>query len=152
MKYKLLDAYREEGRRSREGAWIEIFHGALNTHVQRVAPARERGLKLRMLPILKTLHCVAPARERGLKLQEGRKNQGIPGRSREGAWIEILYHENLRAYVYRRSREGAWIEITHYTGRKAAAGCRSREGAWIEIAILTHSKCSIRSLPRGSVD
>ena len=35
----------------------------------------------------------------------------VPGRSREGAWIEILYHENLRAYVYRRSREGAWIEI-----------------------------------------
>ena len=33
---------------------------------------------------------VAPARERGLKLHRERCLKLIPGRSREGAWIEIL--------------------------------------------------------------
>ena len=130
MKYKLLDAYREEGRRSREGAWIEIFHGALNTHVQRVAPARERGLKLRMLPILKTLHCVAPARERGLKLQEGRKNQGIPGRSREGAWIEISGADELanfrRGVAPARERGLKWYLYLDYSYIITVAPARER--------------------------
>ena len=54
--------------RSREGAWIEIWIDKGYLVLFKVAPVRERGLKLRMLPILKTLHC---------------------RRSREGAWIEI---------------------------------------------------------------
>ena len=33
-----------------------------------------------------------------------------------------------------RSREGAWIEIMRYTGRPITTSkSRSREGAWIEI-------------------
>ena len=56
------------GRRSREGAWIEMPW------------ASSAGL-----PSL-----VAPARERGLKCFDV-KNLAIgTGRSREGAWIEIL--------------------------------------------------------------
>ena len=37
---------REEGR-SREGAWIEIARSAAQNEGSSVAPARERGLKLR---------------------------------------------------------------------------------------------------------
>ena len=56
------------GRRSREGAWIEIPV----TGDQRIWSS------------------VAPARERGLKCFDV-KNLAIgTGRSREGAWIEIL--------------------------------------------------------------
>ena len=39
--------------RSREGAWIEIRKLQNLTDKQRVAPARERGLKLRLCRILK---------------------------------------------------------------------------------------------------
>ena len=55
-------------RRSREGAWIEIFKEYLATYrALSVAPARERGLKFAssLLPQIAVL--VAPARERGLK-------------------------------------------------------------------------------------
>ena len=52
-------------------------------------------------------------RERGLKstlsidfLKE------LPGRSREGAWIEIAVVLNFVLPKGSRSREGAWIEIT----------------------------------------
>ena len=55
-------------RRSREGAWIEISVGAHDpATLQYVAPARERGLKLVVFPLLMLLLIVAPARERGLK-------------------------------------------------------------------------------------
>ena len=33
------------------------------------------------------------------------------GRSREGAWIEIITDGTLTGPGYGRSREGAWIEI-----------------------------------------
>ena len=35
-----------KGRRSREGAWIEIAFCGISDKSIRVAPARERGLKL----------------------------------------------------------------------------------------------------------
>ena len=57
----------ERGRRSREGAWIEIGNVIINTYATKVAPARERGLKFRY-------NDCADADRR---------------RSREGAWIEI---------------------------------------------------------------
>ena len=34
------------------------------------------------------------------------------GRSREGAWIEILFRQDLYMTNGGRSREGAWIEIS----------------------------------------
>ena len=34
-------------------------------------------------------------------------------RSREGAWIEIIFDKKVGAYGPGRSREGAWIEITY---------------------------------------
>ena len=58
--------------RSREGAWIEICSTAAATRQQRVAPARERGLKLQW-----GVYTI------------GTRN----GRSREGAWIEIVILE-----------------------------------------------------------
>ena len=77
---------------------------------------------------------VAPVRERGLKYCLCYCEWCIhPGRSREGAWIEIELHlDDIRPYLG-RSREGAWIEIIvlkRLIGRDMG---RSREGAWIEI-------------------
>ena len=101
---------------------------------------------------------VAPVRERGLKY----RNQTAYAmcrnrRSREGAWIEILYASDIFLSLASRSREGAWIEIIvhpdHYpmtltvapvrerglkyqdTSKRSPHGSRSREGAWIEIAV-----------------
>ena len=54
--------------RSREGAWIEICLSLQKKPARRVAPARERGLKL-----LKELNTMSEKE----------------CRSREGAWIEI---------------------------------------------------------------
>ena len=58
---------------------------------------------------------VAPVRERGLKFNrpvvEAPK---ASGRSREGAWIEIIDIFRTGKYNRGRSREGAWIEI-HFT-------------------------------------
>ena len=55
-----------------------------------VAPARERGLKLRISLNLALSQLVAPARERGLKSCGQCLGCRLDkGRSREGAWIEI---------------------------------------------------------------
>ena len=76
-------------RRSREGAWIEIFP-KLRKHIAlTVAPVRERGLKY-FFNNAPTLHL---------------------SRSREGAWIEITNYYCISYCEGSRSREGAWIEM-----------------------------------------
>ena len=78
--------------RSREGAWIEISNSFLTIlNGERVAPARERGLKFQEL---KTPHSLRSCR------------------SREGAWIEMFSYLNSHSPGAGRSREGAWIEIS----------------------------------------
>ena len=57
------------------------------------------------------------------------------GRSREGAWIEILRGGVEVVKEQCRSREGAWIEIGVTSGNGSSLYCRSREGAWIEIRL-----------------
>ena len=53
--------------RSREGAWIEMPKFKHSGKTERVAPARDRGLKyIRRRPSGRA-KTVAPARERGLK-------------------------------------------------------------------------------------
>ena len=54
---------------------------------------------------------VAPARERGLKLDFFNLHACTEGRSREGAWIEMTAGTTTGAMISGRSREGAWIEI-----------------------------------------
>ena len=55
-----------------------------------VAPARERGLKLSGVLLVRLRLCVAPARERGLKCPQAKSvSVERKSRSREGAWIEI---------------------------------------------------------------
>ena len=54
-------------------------------------------------------------------------------RSREGAWIEIIVYSIHNLYFISRSREGAWIEILGRLLSSPTVVCRSREGAWIEI-------------------
>ena len=49
--------------------------------------------------------------ERGLKCTGKYNREGSASRSREGAWIEILYIYKRRYFPLSRSREGAWIEI-----------------------------------------
>ena len=55
---------------------------------------------------------VAPVRERGLKyLVVQREINGVTGRSRKGAWIEISSEDAYKKDSMSRSRKGAWIEI-----------------------------------------
>ena len=55
---------------------------------------------------------VAPARERGLKsFAVVAFFATVGGRSREGAWIEIICSKIIMQCLVGRSREGAWIEI-----------------------------------------
>ena len=56
--------------RSRKGAWIEIKKDCMSCHPDKVAPVRERGLKLLSLHQYSQTAAVAPARERGLKYQQ----------------------------------------------------------------------------------
>ena len=59
---------------------------------------------------------VAPARERGLKYKERMYCcSHCHGRSRKGAWIEILLNAIFRLCQRGRSRKGAWIEICYLT-------------------------------------
>ena len=78
---------------------------------------------------------VAPARERGLKFIPSKFCTPTFGRSREGAWIEILPPLPSFAMPSRRSREGAWIEISTHISEFFTPTGRSREGAWIEIIL-----------------
>ena len=56
----------------------------------KVAPVRERGLKLQSAGADPRPYDVAPVRERGLKYSLRQRWLGLsPCRSREGAWIEI---------------------------------------------------------------
>ena len=55
-----------------------------------VAPVRERGLKFLKLLLIIRLRSVAPVRERGLKCHSFSRQPVLDGRSRKGAWIEIL--------------------------------------------------------------
>ena len=77
----------------------------------KVAPARERGLKFRLILIVRYLRQVAPARERGLKSLSTAQHHCnacvAPARERG---LKLLYIYAVPAAV-RRSREGAWIEI-----------------------------------------
>ena len=55
--------------------------------------------------------------------------------------------------IYGRSREGAWIEILGEQTVLNKEICRSREGAWIEIRDQwAYMQSNAQSLPRGSVD
>ena len=53
--------------RSREGAWIEIVIPIIARSKEKVAPVRERGLKLKESVQRRWKEFVAPVRERGLK-------------------------------------------------------------------------------------
>ena len=57
----------------------------------------------------------------------------INGRSREGAWIEMIVATIPALLANCRSREGAWIEIRTTSKLQNKIKRRSREGAWIEI-------------------
>ena len=54
---------------------------------------------------------VAPARERGLKLILLLLSINLISRSRKGAWIEILNNKGGVEDNGSRSRKGAWIEM-----------------------------------------
>ena len=73
---------------------------------------------------------VAPARERGLKSYDMPLVQGADiGRSREGAWIEIVAVDKSKVGDCGRSREGAWIEMYRqcvYRSTRYVAPARER--------------------------
>ena len=75
------------------------------------------------------------------------------GRSRKGAWIEmVLRFLLLFYYLDGRSRKGAWIEIEFKDFTIEKFSCRSRKGAWIEITPQGRFVTTLLSLPQGSVD
>ena len=98
---------------------------------------------------------VAPARERGLKSAGALKFfPWLQGRSREGAWIEILtrLYDHKYSKVVAPARERGLKLLLCRTILLICRG-RSREGAWIEIKLMLQGfKLVKRSLPRGSVD
>ena len=101
--------------RSREGAWIEMFALLAAHPLKIVAPVRERGLKLHLATYCHSATQVAPVRERGLKYAQSchtAENNVAPVRER-GLKLHIIIIS--LQYVIGRSREGAWIEIL-YTG------------------------------------
>ena len=59
------------------------------------------------------------------------------GRSRKGAWIEILMVLVSILSTSSRSRKGAWIEIANLAYKQIKTEGRSRKGAWIEILPFT---------------
>ena len=58
----------------------------------------------------------------------------VSGRSRKGAWIEIICPRQGTKGVNRRSRKGAWIEIPTLERLWPYGYSRSRKGAWIEMS------------------
>ena len=101
-------------------------------------------------------YLVAPVRERGLKCQSPYWREHKQRRSREGAWIEIIYQtliekaisvapvreRGLKLYVYRHNSFKAAVAPVRERGLKYMlpyigwiALCRSREGAWIEMLL-----------------
>ena len=58
---------------------------------------------------------VAPVRERGLKYHKVcHSTEAAAGRSRKGAWIEIVRTCVTASVKPSRSRKGAWIEIYNH--------------------------------------
>ena len=77
--------------RSREGAWIEMRLHRFIAPSPRCRSREGAWIEMPFIQISVLPLAVAPARERGLKLK--RKKNALrrkAGRSREGAWIEIL--------------------------------------------------------------
>ena len=67
LKYIYAHEHKIQKSRSREGAWIEIYHSYATSIKYAVAPVRERGLKS-IIPVMPgRSRAVAPTRERGLK-------------------------------------------------------------------------------------
>ena len=89
MKFRCCRLPRPTHSRSRKGAWIEISVRAEFGNDPRVAPVRERGLKLKAPALLRFSFLVAPVRERGLKCFGGAVGADVLRRSRKGAWIEM---------------------------------------------------------------
>ena len=93
------------------------------------------------------MHNVAPVRERGLKLLLAALQRLLIGRSREGAWIEILITLPIciRRSVAPVRERGLKCPVLEYLVRLIQR--RSREGAWIEIVDFEVDEKIAKSLP-----
>ena len=98
---------------------MKFFGRQARTCAAPVAPARERGLKFRLVSIRNIIKTVAPARERGLKFCIGLNCLYIalvaPARERG---LKSSLSSLTRTYPKSRSREGAWIEIPPHTAMR----------------------------------
>ena len=98
--------------RSRKGAWIEIVDYPENDYEEFCRSRKGAWIEIPTRGANWPNGKVAPVRERGLKLVNSYASAAVYRRSRKGAWIEITVPSPIIAAVSGRSRKGAWIEIS----------------------------------------
>ena len=69
------------------------------------------------------------------------------GRSRKGAWIEIITRTHLQCWLDSRSRKGAWIEIALLMLNLLIVGVAPVRERGLKYVALQDTELIVKSLP-----